>query len=115
MVRGLTRILVYIVSAVLIFLGLVFLISANLGLVYFLEGLAFLAVAFLLLFLGREKKTLEIKQTLTITGPIRAKEVRCSNCNAILDPTKAVIIEGKPYVTCNYCGSKFQLTEEPTW
>lgn len=115
MVRGLTRILVYVASAVLIFLGLLFMISVNLGLVYFFEGLAFLAVAFLLLFLGREKKPLEIKQNLTITGPIRAKEVRCSNCNAILDPTKAVIIQGKPYVTCNYCGNKFELTEEPTW
>lgn len=115
MVRGLARVLVYAVSAVLIFLGVVFMVSVNLGLVYFFIGLIFLVVACLLLFLSREKKPLEIKQTLTVTGPLKTKEVRCPNCNAVVDPTKAEVFEGKLYVTCSYCGNKFELTEEPTW
>jgi DNA-directed RNA polymerase subunit RPC12/RpoP len=113
--RGPLKILVYLASAVLIFLGVVFIISTNLGITYFLEGLAFLAVAFLLLIFSREKKPLEIKQTIAVTGPLKIKEVRCPNCTAVVDPTKAEIVEGKPYVTCNYCGNKFELTEEPTW
>lgn len=113
--RGPLKIVVYLVSAVLIFLGVVFIISTNLGITYFLEGLVFLAVAFLLLFFSREKKPIEIKQTVTVTGPLKVKEARCPNCTAIVDPTKAEIVEGKPYVTCNYCGNKFELTEEPTW
>ena len=112
---GPLKILIYIVSALLVFLGLVYMISTNLGIIYFFEGLAFLAVASLLLILSREKKPLEIKQTVTVTGPIKVKEVRCPTCNAIIDPTKTEIVDGKPYVTCNYCGSKFELTEEPTW
>lgn len=115
MVRGSVRILAYLASAVLIFLGVVFMISVNLGIVYFFEGLVFLAVACFLLVLSREKKPLEIKQSLTVTGPIIAKEVRCPNCNAVVDPTKAEIFEGKLYVKCSYCGNKFELTEEPTW
>lgn len=113
--RGPLKIVVYLVSAVLIFLGVVFIISTNLGITYFLEGLVFLAVAFLLLFFSREKKPIEIKQTVTVTGPLKVKEVRCPNCTAIVDPTKAEIVDGKPYVTCSYCGNKFELTEEPTW
>jgi DNA-directed RNA polymerase subunit RPC12/RpoP len=113
--RGPLKILVYLASAVLIFLGVVFIISTNLGITYFLEGLAFLAVAFLLLIFSREKKPLEIKQTIAVTGPLKIKEVRCPNCTAVVDPTKAEIVEGKAYVTCNYCGNKFELTEEPTW
>ena len=115
MVRASVRILAYLASAVLIFFGVVFMISANLGIVYFFEGLVFMAVAFLLLVLSRERKPLEIKQSLTVTGPIVVNEVRCPNCNAVVDPTKAEVFDGKPYVKCSYCGNKFELTEKPTW
>jgi DNA-directed RNA polymerase subunit RPC12/RpoP len=115
MVRGPIKILVYLASAVLIFLGIIFIMSSNLGITYFLEGVVFLVVAVLLLILTREKKPLEIKQTIAVTGPIKAKEVHCPNCSAIVDPTKAEVFDGKPYVTCRYCGNKFELTEEPTW
>lgn len=115
MVRGPVKILVYLASAVLVFLGIIFTMSANLGLIYLFEGLTFLAVAGLLLLLTRERKPIEIKQTVAVTGPVAVKEVRCPNCNAIVDPTKVQVITGKPYLTCNYCGKKFELTEEPTW
>jgi DNA-directed RNA polymerase subunit RPC12/RpoP len=90
-------------------------ISYNLGIGDFLVGLVFLVVAIALLFLSREKKPLEIRQTLTVTGPLEAKEVRCPNCGALVDPTKTEVVDGKPYVTCGHCGNKFELTEEPTW
>jgi len=115
MVSGPLKVLIYVASAVLIFLGAIFVISANLGITYFFEGLVFLVVAGLLLLLTMERKPLEIKQTVAVTGPVKAKEVRCPNCSAIVDPTKAEIVAGKPYVTCHYCGNKFELTEEPTW
>lgn len=114
-VRGPLKILVYLASAVLIFLGVVYIISMNLGITYLFTGLVFLGLAGLLLILSREKRPMEIKQTLTVTGPIKAKEVRCPNCSAIVDPTKAEVFDGKPYVICRYCGNKFELTEEPTW
>lgn len=113
--RGSVRILIYLASAVLIFLGLVFMISVNLGIVYFFEGLIFIVVAGVLLFASRERKAVEIKQTVTVTGPLKAVEVRCPNCGAMVDPTKTEVVDGKPYVTCSHCGNKFELTEEPTW
>ncbi len=115
MVRGPLKIIVYIASAVLIFLGAVYIISINLGITYFLTGLVFLVLAGLLLVFSREKKPLEIRQTVAVTGPIKAKEVHCPYCSAIVDPTKAEVVDGKPYVTCRYCGNKFEITEEPTW
>jgi DNA-directed RNA polymerase subunit RPC12/RpoP len=115
MARGILRAVIYLTSAVLIFFGLVFAISVNLGLVYFLVGLVFLAVAGLLLFLSREKKPIEIKQTLTVTGPLETKQIRCPNCGALIDATKTEVHDGKPFVTCAYCGNKVELTEEPTW
>ena len=115
MVSGPLKLLIYVVSAALIFLGVIFMISSNLGITYFFEGLVFLVIAVLLFIFTREKKPLEIRQTVAVTGPVRVKEVRCPNCSAVVDPTKVEVVDGKPYVTCGYCGNKFELTEEPTW
>ncbi|MEM2110930.1 MAG: hypothetical protein QXX08_03520 [Candidatus Bathyarchaeia archaeon] len=115
MVKGSLKILAYIASAVLIFLGVVFIMSTNMGIIYFFEGLTFVAVGIILAVISREKKPIEIKQTVTVSGPIKVKEVRCPICNAIVDTTKVEVIAGKPYVTCSYCNNKFELTEEPTW
>jgi hypothetical protein len=115
MVNRALKIVAYLVSAVLIFFGAVFIISTNLGITYFFEGLVFLVVAGLIVFAVRDRKPIEIKQTVTVTGPVKIREVRCPNCGAIVDATKAEVHDGKPYVTCNYCGNKFELTEEPTW
>jgi DNA-directed RNA polymerase subunit RPC12/RpoP len=68
-----------------------------------------------LLLFTREKKPVEIRQTVAVTGPVKAVEVRCPKCGAVVDPMGAQVIEGKPYVVCRYCGNKFELSEEPTW
>mgnify|MGYP001107467119 FL=1 len=115
MVKGPLKVVAYVASAVLIFLGVIFMISVNLGFIYFIEGFTFLAVGILLIILSRERKPLEIRQTIAVTGPVKVKEVRCPVCNAVVDPTKVEVIDGKPYVTCSYCNNKFELTEEPTW
>jgi DNA-directed RNA polymerase subunit RPC12/RpoP len=115
MVHGVLRIVTYLVSAVLIFFGLVFVISVNLGPIYFLVGLVFLAVAGVFLLLARAKKPLEIKQTLEVTGPLEAKALRCPTCGASLDPAKAESLDGKLFVRCDHCGNRVELTEEPTW
>jgi len=115
MVKGPLKAVAYVASAVFIFLGVIFMISVNLGFIYFIIGFTFLAVGILLIVLSRERKPLEIRQTIAVTGPVKVKEVRCPVCNAVVDPTKAEVIDGKPYVTCSYCNNKFELTEEPTW
>jgi predicted Zn finger-like uncharacterized protein len=115
MARGLRKAAAYAVSALLFFLGVVFMISVNLGIIYFFEGLVFISIAVLLLILSRERKPIEIKQTISIGGPVKVKEVYCPVCGAIIDVTKAKVVAGKPVVTCGYCGNSFELTEEPLW
>jgi len=113
--RTLKRLVTLLAAAIMIFFGLVFVVSINLGLSYFLVGLVFFALAIFLLFLGQEKKPIEIKQSVAITQPLEAKGIRCPTCGAMLDPTKAEVLAGKLFVTCDHCGNKFELTEEPTW
>jgi len=107
--------IVYVISAVLVFFGLVFMISVNLGTIYLVEGLVFIGVAAGLLLAVRERRPVEIRQTVNVTGPVKGTYVKCPNCGASVDPMTAKVIEGKPYVTCDHCGTRFELTEEPTW
>lgn len=115
MARGVLKWLLYLVSAGLIFLGIVFIISTNLGFQYFLEGTVFISVAILIVYFGREKKPVEVRQTVDLSGPAKVREIRCPNCGAILNPDTTQVIDGKPYMRCSYCGNKFEITEEPTW
>jgi len=115
MVKGILRGIIYGASALLLFLGAVFMMSFNLGLTYFLVGVIFTSTAIILLVLAREKKPVEIKRTISVSGPIKVKEARCPVCGAIIDVTKVRVVAGKPIVTCSYCGNSFELTEEPLW
>ena len=115
MAKGVLKWLLYLISAVFLFLGVIFIISANLGLIYFLEGSIFIGIAILIVYFSREKKPIEIKQTMEISGTPTVKEVKCPNCGAILNPDTVQVIDGRPYMTCTYCGNKFELTEEPKW
>ncbi|MBS7607439.1 MAG: hypothetical protein QW502_03650 [Candidatus Bathyarchaeia archaeon] len=115
MVRGLLKAVVYSVSALLLFLGAVFIISFNLGLTYLLVGVILTSLAIILLTLTKERKPIEIRQTISVSGPIRVKEVRCPVCGANIDVTKVRVVAGRPIVTCGYCGNNFELTEEPLW
>ncbi len=115
MAKGLLKAVVYALSALLLFLGAVFMISFNLGITYFFVGLIFTSIAIILLLFSRERKPIEIKQTISVGGPVKVKEARCPVCGAIIDVTKVKIVAGKPIVKCDYCGNNFELTEEPLW
>jgi predicted membrane protein len=113
--KGILKWVIYIIAAGLIFLGIIFIISANLGTRYLFQGAVFIGVAIAILYFSREKKPLEIRQTVNLAGPIKVKETECPNCSAMLNPDTVEVIDGKPYMTCDYCGNKFEMTEEPKW
>jgi len=114
-VKGASKLLLYAISAVLAFLGIIFIISTNLGIQYFVEGAVFLSIAFLIIYFSRERKPIEIKQTVELSGAPKIKEIKCPNCSAFLDPSTVQVIDGKPFMACKYCGNKFEITEEPKW
>ena len=115
MVKGALKWVLYIVAAGLVGLGILFIMAAYADTMRLIEGLIFLGVALIIAFFARERKPIEIKKTIRVTGPVKVKEINCPKCSATLNPDKLQIIDGKPYLTCDYCGNKFEMTEEPTW
>ncbi len=115
MTRGIAKWIIYLTSTCLIILGILFIIASYANNLRLIEGIIFIGIAFLILYFSKEKKTMEIKQTVSVTGSIKVKEIRCPHCSALLNPEKTNVIDGRPFVKCDYCGNTFEITEEPTW
>jgi DNA-directed RNA polymerase subunit RPC12/RpoP len=61
----------------------------------------------------RKPKT--VIQRLEVSGQMKAASTKCPNCGASVDPNQIKIVSGVPYATCPYCGTTFEVTEEPKW
>lgn len=89
-------------------------------------GLGFGVVGILLLAGGaglvyaamRGQKT-EVVQQVTMNvdlpGDTKVSPLTCRNCGAPLKPENVKMVSGAPMVECPYCGTTYQLTEEPKW
>lgn len=62
---------------------------------------------------NRKPKT--VIQRLEVSGQMKAASIKCPNCGASVEPNQIKIISGVPYATCPYCGTTFEVTEEPKW
>ena len=105
-----------IAVAVLFFFALVFALAASVQ-----ETLTRLTVSGLLFVIGiaiayyitRKPKT--IIQRLEVSGQMKAASIKCPNCGASVEVNQIKIVSGVPYATCPYCGTTFEVTEEPKW
>jgi DNA-directed RNA polymerase subunit RPC12/RpoP len=61
----------------------------------------------------RKPKT--VIQRLEVSGQMKAASIKCPNCGASVNPDQIKIVSGVPYATCPYCGTTFEVTEEPKW
>jgi hypothetical protein len=113
--KGVLKWILYLISAGLIILGGLFLMASYQDENRLIVGMVFVVVATVLLFFSREKKPIEITQTVNVSGPIKMKELHCPNCGANLNAEKTIVVDGRPFIKCDYCGNNFEVTEEPTW
>jgi DNA-directed RNA polymerase subunit RPC12/RpoP len=111
------RVIGYLASAVLIFLGVIFLLASVYAVSRLLVGailtIAGLLVAFLAWRAGVSQAP--IKYELQMPGSLKVDSLKCPNCGAGLDPSKMQLKQGAPTVKCSYCGNEFEVAEEPKW
>jgi len=118
------KIIGYIISGILILFGVLFLWGAFspqgepgwivIGIITVAIGLGIIAfIKF------REPKPAqppqEIVQRIDLSGDIELEKLKCQNCGAELDKDSITIKEGAIFVSCPYCGTAYQMVEEPKW
>jgi predicted Zn finger-like uncharacterized protein len=80
------------------------------SLVLFIVGLTVIAGIYLT---TRKPKT--VIQQLEVSGIMKAAQIKCPNCGASIDSNQIRIVSGVPYAKCPYCGTTFEVAEEPKW
>ena len=114
---SLGRVLGYLASAALMFLGIIFLLASVYAASRLLVGailvLAGLGIAILTWRAGASQ--VPVKYELQMPGSLKVGSIKCPNCGAGLDPSTMQLKQGAPTVKCSYCGNEFEVSEEPKW
>ncbi len=118
------KIIAYIAAAILILFGVLFIwaaFGAQFVSGWFITGLVTVGIGFGLIWFGSRMKPSPAVSgenvTLNIDLPanVELDTLKCKSCGGVLKPENIKMVAGAPVVTCPYCGTTYQLTEEPKW
>lgn len=78
------------------------------------------AVGFILIFFGtRMGESANSAQNVTVNidlpGEVGMNTIKCKSCGGVLSEKDVKLVAGAPVVTCPFCGTTYQLSEEPKW
>jgi DNA-directed RNA polymerase subunit RPC12/RpoP len=118
------KIVGYIIAAILIFFGVLFIWGAFspegspswiiIGIIT--AGIGLAIIVFIRL---REPKPAqppqEIVQKIDLSGDMEMEKLKCKECGAELEKESITVEAGAILIDCPYCGSTYQMVEEPKW
>jgi len=82
-------------------------------------GILFLAGGAGLIYASIRGTKTEVIQQVTMKvdmpGDTKVEQMTCKNCGGALKPENVKMVMGAPMVECPFCGTTYQLTEEPKW
>lgn len=116
------KIIAFISAAIFIGLGVLFVMatfSPNGNLGWLLVGIVMVAIGFGLIWFAARKPKVEGPTNVTykvdLSGDVKMETIKCKSCGGVLSPENIKMVAGAPVVSCPYCGTTYQLTEEPKW
>jgi len=119
------RIIGYVAAAIAIIFGVLYILAAfepERGQTsWIFVGLILVAIGFGLIWFASRRKPATaaggegVTLNIELPGNVSMDSLRCQNCGGALSPENVKMIAGAPVVTCPYCGTTYQLTEEPKW
>ena len=93
--------------------------SFSLGIGFLGFGLLMVAGGVVLIVVAARKTKQDTVQNVTLKvdlpGDTKIEEMKCKSCGGTLTAENIKLVNGAPMVTCPYCNSVYQLTEEPKW
>jgi uncharacterized membrane protein YfcA len=109
-------ILINVLSAVLGLLGALFVIGSQGQVGRIIIGIILIAAGIVLFATTRLRpKETTVLQKIDLTGDISTKEMKCKNCGGVLTSKSLSVKAGAIFVSCESCGTSYQLEEAPKW
>ncbi len=111
------KIIAYIVAAILIFFGVLYIWSGLKGTL--LPGIISVVIGLGLIFWAARRPAQPQQTNVTLNvdlpGNVNMDTLKCQSCGGTLAPEDVKMVAGAPVVTCPWCHTTYQLTEEPKW
>ena len=89
------------------------------GIGFAVVGGLFLGGGILLIVRGQAKGQAgggdNVTYKIDLPGQTKVEQLTCRNCGGSLKADNVKMIAGAPTVECPFCGTVYQLTEEPKW
>jgi hypothetical protein len=63
----------------------------------------------------KQESTQNVTYQVDLPADTKISQVKCRNCGGDLKPENIKMVAGAPMVECPYCGTTYQMTEEPKW
>lgn len=112
----------YIVAAILIFFGVLFIWGAfgaqgQPG--WIVIGIISAGIGLAIIYFVTRKAKVEGDTNVTLKVDLPANvnmdSLKCKSCGGVLTAENIKVVNGAPMVTCPYCHTVYQITEEPKW
>lgn len=117
------KIIAYIAAAILIFFGVLFIWGAfspqgQAG--WIPVGLISVGIGFGIIWFAQrqpasEQAASQVTLQVDLPADVNLDTLKCQACGGVLSPDDIEMVAGAPVVKCPYCGTTYQLTEEPKW
>ncbi len=114
------QIVAYLLAAALGFFGLVFIVGSQGQVLRIVVGVVLFAGAAVLVFLVRvrpqpSQTNVTVTQKIELSGDVSAQNLTCKNCGGRLTEKSVSVKAGAVFITCEFCGTAYQLEEAPKW
>ena len=117
MLSSAVKTVLYVVSGIILFFGILFIMASYANSMRLCTGTALIAIALAIVFYIRWKEPtrVEVHQTIELPSGIEMEKLQCRSCGATLKAENVNITNAGVIVRCPYCGSVYRLEEEPKW
>jgi hypothetical protein len=97
-------------------LGLLFVIGFQGQIGRLIIGLILFGGGVVLFIAGRMRpKQTTMVQKIDLSGDVSAQELKCKNCGSTLTNKSVTVKAGAIFISCEFCGTQYQLEEAPKW
>ena len=119
------KIIAYIFAAIVIFFGVLFIwatFSPDGQIMWMIVGIISVAIGFVIIWFVSRKFSASggtdgdnVSLNIDLPGTVNLDTMKCKSCGGVLTMDHIKMVAGAPVVSCPYCKTTYQLTEEPKW
>ena len=117
------KIVAIVAAVILILFGVLMVLAGTntqpytVGMMIF--GVVFIGVGLVIIYFSTRQSAKPGENNVTVKidlpGNVSMDTIKCKSCGGALKPENITLVAGAPVVTCPYCNTTYQLTEEPKW